>query len=46
MIGEVVFCERRKILKVADAECWNCEYNVINGGFCYPWPKSGIRAIY
>ena len=45
MIGEPVFCEKRKILWVANAECWNCEHNIINGGVCYPWPRGGVRTF-
>jgi|GEM_PF-3534279 len=44
MIGNVVFCEKRKMMKVVDSKCWNCKYNVINGGFCYPWIKTRAKA--
>jgi hypothetical protein len=31
------FCEKRKMLKAMDHECWVCEQNIMNGGYCYPW---------
>lgn len=36
-MSELTFCEKMKMLKVMDHECWVCEENTMNGGHCYPW---------
>jgi len=43
MMGELTFCEKRKMLKPMDYECWICEENMINGGHCYPWTQWGAE---
>jgi hypothetical protein len=41
----MAFCEKRKKLKTMDCECWSCEENVINGGYCYPWPPRELTGF-
>jgi len=33
----LTFCEKYKMMKPMDHECWVCEQNIMNGGYCYPW---------
>jgi len=33
----LTFCEKYKMMKPMDHECWICEQNIMNGGYCYPW---------